>query len=58
MKRELVDNLLRDHPDAVRGAFPNLSEEALSNAVKQEIERTIKVAVLVSPSHEKVFQKV
>lgn len=57
VKRELVENLLRDHPEAVRGAFPSLSEEALSNAVKQEIERTIKVAVLVSPSHEKVFSE-
>lgn len=55
VRRDLVNNVIAEHPDVVRAAFPDCSGDALFKAINAELVEIIKTAGSVSPSHQAIF---
>ena len=54
-RRELVVNLLSQHPDPVANAFPGLVGDELFHAIEQRIEVVGRKAVSIAPSNADVW---
>jgi len=57
VRRDLVTNVLAEDSEAVRMAFPDASGEALFKALEEEVEKIIRTAISVSPSHRAIFSE-
>ena len=58
VRRALVTNVLADDPETVRRAFPGLEGNDLFRAIEDEVERIIRKAVTLSPSHQAIYSQV
>lgn len=55
VRRDLVLNVIADHPDTIKAAFPGRYERDLVKALEAELVEIVKEAASASPSHRTIF---